>query len=151
MSVTTLKAPRISGRDRVIVLPNGKVALQSKGRRRYKLSASKRRKIAASLRRFKIPLLTTSAIMLPLSMAVANAGGLNKVFTNFGMKIFAREMLASYTGIYIVPSTGGVLFKPAMLMRGLAPLVAVALINRSGVLKPVNQKLARARIPLRLS
>ncbi|MHA1330413.1 MAG: hypothetical protein ACTSR2_04970 [Candidatus Hodarchaeales archaeon] len=140
MSVTTLKAPRISGRDRVIVLPNGKVALQSKGRRRYKLSASKRKRIAASLRRFKVPVLTTAALGIGLgeSISALFAGNWQKA---------GGVVLRNYTG-YDMWSKKWV---PKAMLHGLVPLLTIMLINRSGLLKPVNQKLARARIPLRLS
>jgi len=140
MSVTTLKAPRISGRDRVIVLPNGKVALQSKGRRRYRLSASKRKRIAASLRRFKLPVLTTAAIAVgtwePLKFA---AGG---DFQRAG-----KWLMRNYTGFDLDAKN----WKFNRLWGGLLPIIAVVAINRSGLLKHANQKLARMRIPLRLS
>jgi len=147
MSVTTLKAPRISGRDRVIVLPNGKVALQSKGRRKYKLSASKRKRIAASLRRFKLPVLTTAAVAYPLFSAVGAAGGINNVFTANGSKRFGGYLLAAFTGFDLATGRWNI----RSLQYGLLPVAAVMLINKSGILKPVNQKLARMRIPLRLS
>ena len=46
---------------------------------------------------------------------------------------------------------GGVVFAPQLMLRGLVPIAMVAIINRLGILKPANQKLAKTRIPLRLS
>ena len=65
-------------------------------------------------------------------------------------KYAGQILLRNYTG-FNVDGMGGVEWKFNYVKNGLLPLVAVMLINRSGILKPVNQKLAKTRIPLRLS
>ena len=145
-------AYRVIPKDKTILeTSKGPVLVHKKQRRRrYKTPKAVRQKIAASSRRFKIPILTTAAIGIPFFTALDKAGGMNNLFTRSGMFKFSREMLASYTGVFI-EGGGGVVFAPQLMLRGLVPIAMVAIINRLGILKPANQKLAKTRIPLRLS
>ena len=112
-------------------------------RKRYKMSKSARNKIAAAARRFKLPVLTVGAL----------AGGtwqpINLLFQGQGQ--YAMQVLVrNYTGIN-TDFNGSVEFKPRYMLNGLVPIVAVMLINRSGILRPTNQKLAKTKIPVRFS
>jgi len=116
---------------------------KTRGGRKYKMSKKARNKIAASARRFKFPLLTFGAVAVgtwqPLQLLIEGQG-----------QQAGQVLLRNYTG-FNVDGQGGVEFRFRYLMGGLLPLAAVMVINRSGILKPVNQKLAKAKIPLRLS
>ena len=136
---------------RIIETSHGNyIQKQKQSRRRYKTPAATRQKIAAAARRFHIPLLTTGAVVLPLSLAAQKAGGFNKIFTKTGSFVFFRELLSFYTGAMIY-GDGSAKFIPQKMLVGLLPLAAVMAINRLGLFKSANQKLARAKIPLRLS
>jgi len=134
------------------VLPRGYKVIEGtkmvqkakRSRKRYKMSKAARNKIAASARRFKLPVLTLGAVALgtwePIQMLTQGQG-----------KLAGQILLRNYTG-FNVDGNGGVEFKFRYLMNGLLPLTAVMLINRSGILKPVNQKLAKSPLKfLRLS
>ena len=123
---------------------------QKKRKRTYKMPKAQRQKIAAAARRFKFPILTGAAVGLPIIISVDKAGGMSNLFTRSGMFKFSREMLASYTGVFI-EGGGGVAFVPHLMLRGLVPIAIVAAVNRLGLLKTANQKLAKTRLPLRLS
>lgn len=117
---------------------------KTRSRKRYKMSKAARNKIAASARRFKAPVLTLGALALgtwqPIQMLV-NGQGMQA----------GQILLRNYTG-FNVDGNGGVEWSFRYLMNGLFPLGAVMLINRSGLLKPVNQKLAKSPLKfLRLS
>ena len=138
--------PKLSGRERLVEV-GGKVYRTNKGRRRYKTSAATRKKRAAALRRFKIPVLTTAAVGIPLFTALGRAGNIGSVS---GLKTFGREYLSYYTGVYINEG-GGATFSFSRLATGVVPLVAVVIARRFGIFKGVNQQLGRMKIPLRLS
>ena len=128
-------------RGKRIIVVNNKPYLTSKGRgKRYKTPAKVRRKIAAGLRRMYVPGLTVGALAIGLHKPVAEifAGR----WANAG-----NYMMTNYTGFNPVHQN----WEFKRLFGGLIPLVGVMLINRWGILKPVNQKLARMRIPFRLS
>lgn len=116
---------------------------KTRGRKKYKMSKKARNKIAASARRFKLPLLTGGALVMgtwqPIQMLMQGQG----------MQA-GQILLRNYTG-FNIDGNGGVEWRFRYMFNGLLPLGAVMLINRSGILKPVNQKLAKAKIPLRLS
>lgn len=126
---------------------DGKTYLVSKGRRKFKTPAKTRKKIAAGLRRVKWPVLTIAAVGLPLGMAVTNAGGLNRIFSAEGFKLFSNSMVAYYTGFSPLEKN----WDMGRLMYGLGPLLGVVAVRRLGVFRGVNNQLARMRIPLRLS
>ena len=111
--------------------------------RKYKMSKKARNKIAASARRFKFPALTAGALAMgtwqPIQALMGGQG-----------RLAGQILLRNYTGFNIAEG-GDVEWRFRYMFNGLLPLGAVMLINRSGLLKPVNQKLAKAKIPLRLS
>lgn len=116
---------------------------KTRGGKKYKMSKKARNRIAASARKFKFPVLTAGALAVgtwqPLQLLIQGEG-----------QAAGQVLLRNYTG-FNIDGQGGVEFKFRYLMGGLLPLGAVMIINRSGILKPVNQKLAKAKIPLRLS
>ena len=116
---------------------------KSRGGRKYKMSKKARNRIAASARKFKLPVLTAGALAVgvwqPLQLLVQGQG-----------QEAGQVLLRNYTG-FNVDGQGGVEFKFRYMFNGLFPLAAVMVINRSGILKPVNQKLAKMKVPLRLN
>lgn len=130
-----------------VIERGGKAYVTTKGRKKYKTPAKVRRKMATAARRVKFPLLTIGAISVPVFGAVTHAGGVSRLASADGFKKFGSYLVSRYTGFYPIDGS----FNFARLGEGLAPLLAVFALNRSGVLKPVNSKLAKMRIPLRLS
>lgn len=131
----------------------GKTTLLKKtGRRRkFKLSKATRNKIATSARKVKIPVLTIGANLVP---ALGAFNWLTNVFPstapiNTKTASLFRSIITPYTGVWLdnnlKPS-----FRPEQLMLGLVPNLIVFGINRFGVFKSVNQKLAKSRLPIRL-
>lgn len=121
---------------------DGKSYMQEKtrSRKRYKTPAKVRKKISAAARRVKIPLLTLSA--LGVGTIPAFQLGFSGNWTAAGDLI-----LRNYTGFSVDGS-----FRFGRMASGLLPLGMVFLINKTGILKPVNQKLAKIRgNPLRLN
>ena len=111
--------------------------------KRYKMSKAARNKIAASARKLKAPLLTGGALLMGTWQPV------QLLFNGQGLEA-GQVLLRNYTG-FNLDGNGGVEWKFRYMFNGLLPLGAVMLINRSGILKPVNQKLAKARVPFRLN
>ncbi len=130
-----------------IVERAGKAYVTTKGRRQYKAPAKVRRRIAAGLRRFKVPILTTFAVGVPLATAASWSGGFTKVFTTEGFKNFGGHLLGFYTGYN--PNLAN--FKFERMTRGLFPLAALMIVKRFGIFNGINRQLGRLRIPLRLS
>ena len=143
MSMTTVKLPRLARTDKIVSTGKG-YAVQSKGRgKRYKMSKKARDKMAAAARRVKIPVLTLGAL------ALGTWEPIKYLFQGEG-KLAGQHLIKNYTGIWI--DEGNTHFRFRYLFNGLIPLGAVMLVNRSGLLKPVNQKLAKIKgNPLRLS
>ena len=136
---------------KTIIGQGGKVFIQKKtrSRRRFKTSAKQRAAVRAGLRRFKIPVLTTVAVGIPLTLAVEAAGGTNKVFTMKGFKRFGNHLLGSYTGFQ--PLNENNLFQFSRMGRGLGPLIGLLGVRRFGIFRGINAKLTRMRIPISLS
>jgi len=126
---------------RIIETAHGNyIQKQKQSRRRYKTPVATRRKIAAAARRFHVPVLSIAALSVgmadPVQMAIAGR-----------WKSAWGNLVWNYTGWNIDTKT----FRFSKLAQGWAPLLLVFAINRTGIAKPINQKLARAKIPLRLS
>jgi len=142
------------------LLPPGKTVrniggtnfLVSKSRsRRFKLPAKTRKKMAASARKFKVPVLTIAAVGVPTALAVEHAGGLTAaISTTSGFKRFGSRMLQFYTGFNPAANAGS-RFNIRDAAVGLGPLAALTFIRRMGLFKGVNQTLARSRVPVRLA
>jgi len=136
---------------KVIILPDGKSALQKKtrSRRRFKTSLKTRRKIAASARRFKLPLLTIGA-NLPW------IGKFNEVFmaTGGGFQGLRRgaeqALIPAFTGVRI-GSTGNAQFSFSNFNMGLLPNLVVMGIKRTGILRGTNRAFSRLKLPVSLS
>ena len=131
---------------KLVTGPDGNVyqTPKTRSRKKYKMSKAARNKIAASARRFKLPVLTVGALGLGLWQPIT-------LLTQGQGQMAGQVLLRNYTG-FNVDGQGGVEFRFRYLMNGLLPLGAVMMINRSGLLKPVNQKLAKSPLKfLRLS
>ena len=114
---------------------------KSRTRRRYKTPKAVRNKMAASARRIKVPVLTLAAIYGGFHLPIQRARGGD-------WKGASEALMWAYTGWNASTQK----FEMRGLARGVIPLVAVLLINKSGILKPINQQLGKIRMnPLRLS
>jgi len=116
--------------------------------KKFKLPAKTRKKIAASARKFKVPLLTGTALAIP----AVSAYNTSQIYARPEKKVMAAaaEILASYTGIYALPDKK-IEFRADKLLQGAAPLLGVWALKRSGIFRGANRTLARSRIPVRLS
>lgn len=120
-------------------------------RRRFKLPAKTRNKIAASARKIKIPVLTLGANAVPLmGLATFVTQDLGSGIDQFTMgRRFFNRVVTPYTGI--VMGESGPRFQPKELMFGLVPNLIVGFIRKSRVLQSTNQRLAATGLPFRLS
>lgn len=127
---------------KIITGPDGRSyqTPKTRSRKKFKTPAKVRAKMASAARRIKVPVLTLSALgvgtipafQLGFSGNWAGAGDL---------------ILRNYTGFSVDGS-----FRFGRMASGLLPLGMVFLINKTGILKPVNKKLASIRgNPLRLN
>lgn len=131
---------RLPPRTRLVTGGDGKTYLTSKTRRRYKTPKSVRKKIAASARRIKIPVLTLGALYGGFHLPIQRARGGD-------WKGASDALIWAYTGW----NNSTQRFEMRGLARGIVPLLAVLIIRKSGVLKPFNQQLGKYKVPLRLS
>lgn len=116
-------------------------------RRRFKLPAKTRRKIAANARKMKIPVLTLAALS-PSIFGVTDAFR-GRSFQD-GMNLAGRRLLQNFAGVSVA-NDGTAKFTPATAMKGLLPLGILTFVKRFGVFKGANQALAKSRLPVRLS
>lgn len=130
-----------------VVERGGKAYVTTRGRRQYKTPAKTRKRIAAGLRRIKLPLLTMAAVGIPIGTAITRAGGMGRVFSTAGFTAFGNSLIMSYTGYSPVAKN----WRLERLMEGLLPLGALMVVRRLGVFRGVNNQLTRMRVPFRLS
>jgi len=140
--------PEIPSNRRVITVGN-KHFLQPIKRRtkRFKTPLKVRKKIAAAARRFKLPILSVAAVGFPIGIAINKVGGIQGLFSAHGIETASASILRSFTGFD--PRTGS--FSWEALGEGLLPATAVFVINKLGVLRPINRALGRTRMPFRLN
>ena len=128
---------------KIIETTKGPMLQKSKqSRKRYKTPAKVRRRIAAGIKRFKVPVLTTAALIAGTWQPIQYA--MNGAWQQAGIML-----LRNYTGVDATP--GNVHFKFRYLLNGLVPLLGVGIVRKTGVFRSVNATLARNKIPLRLS
>lgn len=115
-----------------------------------------RERIAASLRKIKIPILTGIA-QLPWVLPTIGFGfnALTKRRWDDAIKA-ASSPLSAFTGVVMTPTsttqpTFTISWQPQEMVRGIVPNGIVWLINKSGMFRGINQKLARTRLPIRLN
>lgn len=136
---------------RVITLPSGQTALtpRRRSRRRYKLSKARRMSIAASARKFKVPVLTlaVNAPWVAKSMEVSkyNGGG----WTGF-RRAAEQVIMPAFTGVKI-DSTGKMSFSLGNLAWGLLPNAMLGITKRSGLLRGAQKSVSRFRLPVSLT
>ena len=117
-------------------------------RRKYKTPLAVRKKQALARKKFKVPVLTTAALAVPIMDAFdAGNGVVHSLSTKEGFSEFSNTLVANFTGF--APKQR--VFSSKRLFVGLGPLLAVWLVKKTGVFKSVNQSLARSRVPIRLS
>jgi len=105
------------------------------------------RNISRRVRQFSIPVLTIGAISIPVGRAAGHIGGFKNLRTMYAFQKFSSSLIASYTGFYPLDHS----FNWRRMKTGLLPLLAISILNRTGLLRPFNRKLATAKIPLRLN
>lgn len=128
-------------------------------RRGHKLSLKVREKMAAARKKIKVPVLTVAANSIPTVQAIGwafdkNTGLLSAQHpTNKAAGLF-NAVVSPYTGIIMKQVGPGQIAPGFELMemgKGLAPNLVVWGINKLGIFRSTNQKLANARIPIRIS
>ena len=127
---------------RIVTGDDGKSYMtpKTRGRKRYKTPVAVRKKMAAAARRVKIPALTLAALGVGTIPAL-------KIGFEGDWDGAGNMILRNYTGL-----SGDGSFEFGRMKKGLLPLGMVFLINKTGILTPVNKKLASIRgNPLRLS
>lgn len=142
-----------------LALPPGKTVrniggvnfLVPKGRRRrFKLPAKTRNKIAASARKIKIPVLTIAINAPPIVEAGRFALGIDTPNAPFKDRMrWSFNALRPYHGIQLQPD-GRALFDIRKMWATGANLLLTGL-KRTGVFRPANLVLAKSKIPLRLA
>jgi len=149
LASSTAKLKVIPSGYRVIDTPAG-TFLQKKTRRtrQYKLSKAKRQALSRASRRFKVPVVTSAAIIVGMHEPVAWLHKHN--YNKTGWRGFGTLTLRNYTGIWI-NQEGEVKFQPKHALKGAGSLFLTYLLRRSGITKPVNRMLTRMRIPITLS
>ena len=140
-----------------LVQVGSKTYMQKKkrSRRRYKLSAKHRKKLAAAARKFKFPILTIGANAIPIMNAI-------RVFSNNSLRYIARTpevqailfngVVSPYLGVKIVPrgESFDAQFAPAELLKGLAPNVLLALMKRQRFYQAANRFISKLGLPVGL-
>ncbi len=135
---------------KIVIGADGKSYLQKtkRRRRRYKMSKAHRNKIKAGLNKFKIPVLTVSALAPPFAVALDAAMG-QPTFAG-KLRNFGTSFLASYTGIVADPVNPR--WEPKRMMFGLLPLVGLGFVKSIPMMKNaisgVNRFLNRMGIPV---
>lgn len=148
---TSTKIKTVPDGHRLVTTPDGTFYQKIKrSRKKYKTPKAARNKMSLAARRIRWPLLTMTAVGIPVITATTKAGGFNKIFTRTGSYIFGRELLSYYTGVFLSPVQAPK-FQVEKLMMGLLPLLILGGVKRLGVFRGINQQLGRMRIPLRLS
>jgi len=152
---------KIAGMDmippgtKVVLGPGGKSFLQKKSRRRrrFKTSLATRKKIAASARKFKLPVLTVGA-QIPWMAKFKEVYDFNSQGTLGvwnGLRRGAEQvLLPAFTGLHIF-SNGSTNWSFKNMSLGLLPNLMVMGVKKSGIFRGANRALAKSRIPVRLS
>lgn len=146
----------------VNVLPQStstKLIVQKKkqSRRRFKTSAAVRKRISTGLRRFKFPVLSAGANLIPVVQTVdwVMKVAVNPAFPPRDKAVLGwNAAMAPYTGVKMIP-VGSTEIKPVLALgelgKGLLPNVIVWGIRKLGIFRSLNAKLSRSRIPISLS
>ncbi len=126
-------------------------------RKKSKVSKKTRDKISAAARRFKVPILSVGANLIP---AVQTADWVMKVALNPAHPPRDKAvtgwnaMMAPYTGIKMT-AVGSTEIKPTLALgelgKGLFPNVVVWVVRKTGIFKNINTKLSKSRIPISIS
>lgn len=143
---------------KIVTAKDGTTYLQSKPRtrKRYKLPKKVRDKIALAARKVKIPVLTVGANM-PAAIGALNY--VNEIATtgwraDKGIRL-ASAIISPYTGVVLTPTdiagNYSVKWDFMELYKGLIPNAFVFGLNKLGIFKSANQRLAKAKIPLRIA
>lgn len=159
MPLTTLEVP-----SNVTILPQSTstqlvVQKKKRSRRRFKLPAKTRSRMRAAARRMTIPALSIGANIIP---AVRGVGWLFDKSTGLfsrqtplvkGATLF-NAIVSPYTGVEFTlasPTVVNPTFNPRRLAEGALPNIIVFAVNKLGLFRSLNQKLGRAKIPIRLN
>ncbi len=120
-------------------------------RKKLKTSKKTRDRISARMREIRIPVLSIAANAVPIIETGSALITLARFPTNHNLqREVVNSALGPYTGIRFF--TGWVPnFQPALLMKGLIPNIVVWGINKSGVFRSLNRRIARTRLPVRLN
>lgn len=127
------------------------VFVKKVSRKGSKVSKKTRERISKRLREVRVPVLTIVANSVPIIEGGAAAFNLLKNPQNHDLQ---RNLVNSVSGAYtgVVFNPGWVpLFRPELTMKALIPNIVVWGVNKIGIFRSANQKLARTRLPVRLN
>lgn len=126
------------------------VFVKKTSRKGYKTPKKTRDRIRARMKEIRIPVLSVAANAVPIMQTVGAVSNLIKNPSNHGLqRATVNAILAPYTGILFY-STGPT-FKAEEMLKGTVPNLIVFGINKLGIFKSLNQKIARTRLPVRLN
>ncbi|GAH25498.1 unnamed protein product [marine sediment metagenome] len=97
--------------------------------------------------RFSVPLFTAAALGLTLSHPI---GYFVKNRNLAGLQESAKILFRNFTGVHFKPD-GNTEFNWRWMGSGLLPFALVYAVNKSGIFRSTNARLAKHRIPLRLN
>ena len=127
------------------------VFVQKTHRKGLKTPKKVRDRIRARLKEIRIPVLTIAANSVPIIETAIMIPQLLKNPMNKQIQAqTVNAMLSPYTGVFFNPDfTAG--WNGSLLFKGLVPNLVVWGVNKIGIFRSVNKKLARTRLPVRLN
>lgn len=144
-----LKEATINGTAETVLVPK----IVSKKKR---VTKAAKNAMKAAARKIKVPVITTAA---QLPWAIPTAGYAYNAITKRRTDDAIRagdSVLSAFTGVRMKPKAAGswdfdVAWEPLEMIRGLVPNGIAWGINKVGIFRGTNQKLAKTRLPFRLS
>ena len=120
-------------------------------RKGFKTPKKTRDLIRARMKEIRIPVLTIAANAVPVIETTVAVAELLKMPQNHDLqRHVVNAPLGAYTGINF--NRGWTPFWDGrLLLKGLVPNAVVWAVNKIGIFKSVNQKIARTRLPVRLN
>lgn len=131
------------------VVPSGYRMINQNTLQKVRRSRKKRRKSYKP--KFAVPVLSFAAMAPSTLSALNRANGFGGIMSTKGLTAAGVDLVESFTGVSYGIGSGSVKFNAGSLLRGAAPVAAVGLLSKFGIFRSTNSKLARYRIPLRLS
>ncbi|MEE9374584.1 MAG: hypothetical protein V3V00_16125 [Saprospiraceae bacterium] len=123
-------------------------------RKSLKTPKATRDRIRARMKEIRIPVLSIGANIIPIVQTgdwLFNIMPLKGYSSQYKAAALFNRAVSPYTGLKVDGQTFKTSFDFSELNKGLIPNVIVWGINKLGVFKSLNQKIARTRLPVRLN